>query len=534
MPKRRPYSSYSSSYGYGREKQRRVPSPVPYLVVILLAGAGLAYFHFIAFQSLSGRVLNAYSGTPMPGVVVTVRSGPPTPGAKPAGPAAAPLTTTTGAEGSFSIDKLPPDPVLAVAVDGFTPEQIPVAGRRSFDVKLVPNMLKGRVLSKDGKPVAGATVWAGAARTQTGPGGDYVLKDIPAERKLVVKAPGYLSNAVEFGRVVTQDVTLEPMVAKAINVNADSIATPGKLQALLDLVDRTELTAVVVDVKGDNSGNLLYDSQLPLAQQLGVIHPIIPDLNGLLATLKEKKIYAIARLSVFWDPALASAKPEWGLKSKKAPGQLWTDPYGKRWANPYAVDVWNYNIDIAKEVASRGFNEVQFENVQFPSDGQLDDIDFGPVQGGRKRVDAVSGFLSAAYKALSPMGVYVACNVFGLSPYVQDDMGVGQHFEEIAANTDYIDPYIYPANFGDGFMGFPKPAEHPGDVVAQTVKAAAARLGTSPAKIRPWLQDFSSGKVKYEAPQVRAELDAAEQSGAVGWMLWNFGNAYTEGALKKP
>src|SRR4051812_48881676 len=121
MPKRRPYSSYSSYYG--RENQRRLPSPLPYLVVILLAGAGLAYFHFIAFQSLSGRVLNAYSGAPMPGVMVTVSSGAPTPGTTPAGPAVAPLTMTTGAEGSFSIEKLPPDPVVAVAVDGFTPEQ---------------------------------------------------------------------------------------------------------------------------------------------------------------------------------------------------------------------------------------------------------------------------------------------------------------------------------------------------------------------------------------------------------------------------
>jgi hypothetical protein len=290
---------------------------------------------------------------------------------------------------------------------------------------------------------------------------------------------------------------------------------------------------VVMDVKADNSGNILYDSQLPLIKQLGVSHQIIPDLNGLLATLKEKKIYSIARLSVFWDQALTTAKPEWGLKSKKAPGQQWADAYGKRWSNPFIEDVWNYNIDIAKEVAARGFNEVQFDNVQFPSDGQLDDIDYGPAQAGRKRVEAISGFLGKAYKELSPMGVYVACNVFGLTSFVQDDMGVGQHFEEIAANTDYVDPAIYPANFGDGFMGFPKPAEHPGEVVAQTMKSGMSRLGVAPAKIRPWLQDFGT-KVKYEAPQVRAEIDAAEQNGGVGWMLWNFGNEYTQGALKRP
>jgi hypothetical protein len=259
-------------------------------LVALLAGAGLAYFHFIAYQSLQGRVLNAYSGAPMPGVMVAVHSGEPAPGATSPGAASITLTATTGPEGSFALDRLPPEPVLAVAVDGFTPQQWPVAGRRSLDVKLVPNVLKGRVLATDGKPIGGATVWAGAARTQTGAAGDYVLKDIPAERKLVVKAPGYLSNSAEFGQVITQDVTLEPLVARAIYVNADSIATPGKLQALLDLVDTTELTAVVIDVKADNSGMVLYDSQLPLVKQLGVSNQIIPDLNGLLATLKQKKI----------------------------------------------------------------------------------------------------------------------------------------------------------------------------------------------------------------------------------------------------
>ena len=195
-------------------------------------------------------------------------------------------------------------------------------------------------------------------------------------------------------------------------------------------------------------------------------------------------------------------------------------------------EVWDYNIDIAKEVASRGFDEIQFDNVQFPSEGELDDIDFGPAQAGRKRVDAITGFLDKANKELSPMGVYVACNVFGLTSFVQDDMGVGQHLEDIAAHVDYVGPAIYPSNFGSGFMGFPSPAEHPGEVVAGTMKAGVPRVSANPAKIRPWLQDFDAPKVKYDAPQVRAEIDAAEQNGAVGWMLWNFGNVYTPGALK--
>lgn len=534
--KRSTYSSYSSSY-YKREQQRRIPSPLPYLLVALLAGAGLGYLHFFVYRSLQGKVTNAYTGAAMPGVLLAVSSQPrldatPEP-ASPAAPPAQVVTATTSPDGVYNFPKLPPDPVLSVAVDGFSPQTLTVSQKLNLDLKLVPNVLRGRVLTPDDKPVPGAVVWAGSQYTQTQPDGTYTLRDLPAERKLVVKAPGYLAASAQVGQVDTQDFKLQPFVARAIYINADTAATPGKLGALLGLVDATELSAVVIDVKADNTGLVLYDSKLPGVQQMGVSEQIIPDLDGLLAELKKRNIYSIARVSVFWDQALTSAKPDWALKSKKAPGQVWADAYGKHWSNPYMQEVWDYNIDIAKEVGARGFDEVLFDNAQFPSDGELDDIDYGPAQGDRKRVDAIAGFLDRAFRTLSPMGVYLSYNAFGLTPWVDNDMGIGQHFEDIAAHVDYICPDIYPSNFGDGFMGFPKPAEHPGELVAATMKQALPRVVGTPAKIRPWLQDFS-GKVKYDTPQVRAEMDAAEQGGAVGWMLWNFNNTYSEGALKRP
>ena len=129
----------------------------------------------------------------------------------------------------------------------------------------------------------------------------------------------------------------KPFVAKAIYINSDTIATPGKLQALLDMVDRTELNSVVIDVKADNSGQVLYASPLPLVQQLNTADPIIADLDSLLAELKAKGIYTIARLPVFWDQALTGAKPEWALQSIKTPGQAWLSSNGTRWANPYST-----------------------------------------------------------------------------------------------------------------------------------------------------------------------------------------------------
>jgi hypothetical protein len=522
------YSGYYSSYGK-REAGRRIPNPLPYLVVALLAAGGLAYFHYFAFKSLSGKVTNAYTGAAMPGVELLVRQG--GQAGTPVG-ASVSVTTTTTPNGTFHFPRVPDEPAVSVVIDGFAPQTITATGKTNVDISLVPNVLSGKVIGPDGKGIPQARIFSGSATTIAGDDGSYLIKDLSADRKLVVKAAGYLASTVTFDKVSTLDVRLEPFTARAIYINADSAATPGTLQQLIALLDRTELNAVVLDVKADNSGIVLYSSKLPLVQELDTARAIIPDLPGLLKTLKEKKVYTIARLPVFWDQAATSSKPEWALRSKKAPGQVWVDSNQKLWANPYLPGVWDYNIGIAKEVAEMGFDEVQFDNLQFPSDGELDDIDFGPEAEGKKRVDAISSFLDRAYTTLSPLGTYVGVNVFGLTAYVSDDMGVGQSFEAIAQRADFICPTIYPSQFPDGFNGYEKPAEVPGDVVGETVKQGLSRFSPRTiARVRPWLQDFS-GAVVYDAPKVRAQIDAAEQNGALGWMLWNLRNTYTDAALK--
>ena len=523
------YSGYYSSYNK-RDASRRIPNPLPYLLVVLVAAAGLSYFHFWAYKSLGGKVTNAYTGAAMPGVEVKLGSGAET-GVAPE-PASVTVTATTAANGSFYFPRVPDLPVVSVAVDGFAPVTMTATGNSTVELALVPNILSGKVIGPDGSGIPRARIFSGSATTVAGDDGSYIIRDLPTDRTLVVKAAGFSAKTVKFDKVNTLDVALEPFVARAIYINADSAATPGTIQRLIELLDKTELNAAVIDVKSDTSGVVLYDSQLQVVQELGTERAIIPDLPALLATLKEKNIYTIARLSVFWDPAVTASRPDWALKSKKAPGQVWLDSYQKSWANPYLPAVWEYNIAIAQEVATMGFDEIQFDSVQFPSEGDLEDIDFGPQAEGKKRVDAISSFLDHAYTALSPVGAYVGVNVFGLTPYVNNDMGVGQDFVAIAQRADFICPTIYPSQFADGFNGYEKPAEMPGDVVGETVKQALSRFGPQTvARVRPWLQDFST-QVVYDAPKVRAEIDGAEQNGAVGWMLWNLGNTYTEAALK--
>ena len=520
--------SYST---YGREKTRRWPNPLPYLLVLLIAGGGLAYFRFFAYTSLGGSVVHAITGEAMPGVpVYLMETGDPL--ATPALPARVVVTATTGPSGDFFFNRVPAQPAISVTVEGFSPQLVEAGGKGNIQIRLTPNTFGGRVSDPAGAPIAGAYILVGEVGMTSGADGSFTLKDAPAEGNMVVKAPGYLSKTVPFQQTLTQTVTLEPFSARAIYLSADTIASPTKLRDLLDMVERTELNAVVIDVKADNSGVVLYNSDIPEVKEIGSSQAIIADLDALMADLKRRNIYAIARLSVFWDQELTRAKPELALMSKANVGQPWHDAFGKRWANPHDTRVWDYNLAIAAEVARRGFHEIQFDIAYFPSNGDLRDIEFGPLAVGKKDVDAIGGFLEQAQARLSPLGTYVSVDVLGLTPFVPDDMGVGQQFDELSKRVDYISPFVYPSDFADGFLDFAKPAENPADVVANAVRNAVRRAGDG-KKVRPWLQDFSR-EVPYDAVKVRAQIDAAQDSGAGGWMLFNFGNVYTEGALKSP
>ncbi len=586
MPQRRYFSDYGR--GGGGRQASSGPNVVPYLLVVILAAAGLFYFQSqtnggtgtgtgglpqfslpaqIAAppppSTLGGTLRDANTNMPLAGVVVGIRAATdtasrtiaqtdsltPTIGVSGAitvagattgtvgggtDPTPAPvLTDTTTAAGTFYFATVPGSPVLVVQHEGYAPVEVTVAGRSSIDIQLVPNTIRGKVTGSDGRDIGGALVINATTQVLSGADGTYLLHDIAPNKDgydLIVKAAGYKVGRIHLAQTGSQNLTLEPFSAKAIYVSADTIADQAKFAGILQLLDRTELNAVVVDIKKDTDGFVLYDTKLPDVQAIGAVNPLIPNLQALLQTLHDHKIYAIARLPLFWDEKLANARPEWGIKSKSK-GGLWADAYDHHWTNPRRPEVWAYNIAIGKEAAQRGFDEIQFDYVRFPSDGDLADADYGPTDN-RTRSQVIGAFLAQAQTELGPLGVFLSADVFGLTPIVKDDLGIGQQFEDVSDQVDFISPMAYPSHYADTFLGFPKPADHPSEVVGYTLKQAQARLAGRHARLRPWLQDFTLQGIAYDAPKVRAEIDASENNGALGWMLWNYENTYTEGALK--
>lgn len=322
----------------------------------------------------------------------------------------------------------------------------------------------------------------------------------------------------------------EAVKVKGIYMSGVIFNYPKYFQNLVNLVDRTELNALVIDIK-DDEGVLSIPLEIPVAQEIKTrVHKGGKAVEN-LKQLTEKNIYPIARIVVFKDPSLAEGKPELALKKKT--GGIWRDRKGLAWVDPHNQEVWKYAVDVAKEAAKLGFREIQFDYVRFPTDGDVENAVY-PYANGKAKEDIIVEFLAYAKAELEPYNVFLAADVFGLTTLTLDDMGMGQKYEKVVTQVDYICPMVYPSHYGPGNYGFKNPNAYPYEVVKNALLDAQKKstaVGTK-AVIRPWLQDFNLGSPKYGSQQVRAQIKGTYDAGLEEWILWNAGNRYTEEALK--
>ncbi len=329
---------------------------------------------------------------------------------------------------------------------------------------------------------------------------------------------------VAFDPIKYRDARYVPV--KGIHVSSWVAGSQELLAKQLALCDRTEINAIVVEVK-DDLGHLAYDTDVPLAEELGLEDPRIKDIDAFIAALNEHGVIPIARVVSFKDPLLASKRPEWGVQHRN--GGLWEDYKGISFVNPYDERVWEYLVDVAEDAAAKGFREIQFDYVRFPSDGKISDT----VYPGKDRPmeDAIADFLEYARGRLEKRGVWVSADVFGLTVHVKDDLGIGQKVEKVARHVDIVSPMIYPSHYYAGSYNLKDPNSSPYEVIRFAMLDSGRRLSGSGAVVRPWLQDFSLDGVAYGPDEVRAQIRAVEELGYTEWILWDPSVTYTEAAL---
>lgn len=327
---------------------------------------------------------------------------------------------------------------------------------------------------------------------------------------------------------------------KGIYMTGNTVGYKERFDKLIDLVKNTEINAVVIDVK-DDTGLMTYASSLPEVDFTGANRNArIKDISAVMKILRDNNIYAIARIVTFKDRTAGDKYPN--LAVKDTGGRVWRDRHGMSWLNPYNKDSWDYILDIAEEAAAIGFDEIQFDYVRFPTDGNIKIIDYGSSAKGKSKAETIAEFLSYGRKRLSNKGVVVSADVFGLVTTVEDDMKIGQHLESIAGSVDVICPMVYPSHYGKGSYGVPEPDFEPYKIVNRSMEVAEKRISSMTgtdrkAILRPWLQDFTASYLprykKYGPAEVRAQIKAAYDAGAEEWLLWNAGNKFTAGALNK-
>jgi hypothetical protein len=458
---------------------------------------------------VQGTLRDAQSGQPLAGAVVNVVDR--------AGNVIA--SSTTAADGSYLLKEVPADARLRIdggeygTIDEALPEGM------TADFALQRQLAAGRVLDGEGEPIQGAIVRSGDRMAVSTGDGTFELTGIGPGAEVTVVASGYQDAKLAIPETMALgDLALEKVMIRGVYANLGLLADPDGLDSLIEIANTTEINAIVIDIKQDT---IYYDSQVQFFRDAGTVRQVY-DVDEVIARLKENNIYAIARMVVFQDPLVAEARPDLAVHDE-ATGDLWRNEMGIGWVDAFHEELWDANIALALEALGHGFDEIQYDYVRFPSDGDLTTAVFAKDYVAENRQSAITAFMKRSYEAIHAVDGKLAADLFGYVTLVDDEQYIGQRFSELEPYLDYVCMMIYPSHFEEGNIASAPghPNDYPYETILESLQRAEQLVPGAAAKFRPWLQDFDYGGMRdYTAADVRAQIDAAEDFGASGWMLW--------------
>jgi hypothetical protein len=322
-------------------------------------------------------------------------------------------------------------------------------------------------------------------------------------------------------RVQRPERPAPPAEIRGVHVTMALASLPGKLH---EYTETLGLNTIELDVKDEN-GEVAYHELAPsLARHVGSAKRYYDPLKA-ATELHEQGIYLIGRVVCFEDPILSEKRPELAIRSTG--GAVWRNDAGLGWTNPYDKRVWKYNVEVAKSAVRAGFDEIQFDYVRFPSDGDIETAVFA----GRRRESmaaTIARFVHYAANRLRPLGARVSVDVFGLS--AARNLGIGQSPRRLARIVDAIYPMTYPSHYGTGEYGLADPSATPGRTVGRSLRDFRRQMRGGKAKLIPWLEDFTLGGTT-TLQKVREQIRSARRWKTAGFLLWNPSGVYTMEAL---
>lgn len=291
--------------------------------------------------------------------------------------------------------------------------------------------------------------------------------------------------------------------------------------------------AVVFDIK-DSDGwvNIEWDNKLvPQGHR-----PPIRNLAKYTHFLHSMGMHAIARIAIFRDEALVKNHPELAVHSRRS-GQPWTENGKLVWTDTSNPEVQAYNIALAKYAAQSGVDEVQFDYVRFPAEGDQKDAKFyfetaNPTW---KRTDVITDFLKKAYAELHPTGVLFSLDVFGVMAWQRnvDLAHTGQDIPNMAKYCDVMSPMIYPSHFF-GMDGIASPGDAPEHFIGESMDRFRLITKDTNVVLRPWLQAFAWRTKTYSPEYIQVQVATSKAKGGVGFLFWNARNDYSKPYVAMP
>ena len=321
-----------------------------------------------------------------------------------------------------------------------------------------------------------------------------------------------------------------PKEVKAFYMSSWVVGTKNMRDAMIKIVEETELNSVVIDVK-DNFGVISWQGRVK-----------DEDLREFIKSLHKKNIYVIARIAAFQDPIYAEGHKSEAIQNLD--GSIWKTKSGEKWVDPASRSMWDYLLNIADEAYERGFDEINFDYIRYSVDDRGQKLIY-PRSGeygvnGREKI--IGDFYKYVTDDLRTKNIPVSGDVFGIITTSKSDIyALGQNLHTALKHFDYVAPMVYPSHYAPNTFGFKNPAANPKGVILASMQGAidiakemASSTGTTSDifinKLRPWYQDFDMGAT-YTAEMVKAQIEAGESIGIKSWMLWDPSNKYTKAAL---
>ena len=385
----------------------------------------------------------------------------------------------------------------------------------------------GKVIDLDTqKPIVGAIITIDGKVTHTDGYGKFTILD--KTESIAIRAYGY--DRREFKDLKTKNFGLKSFTPKALYLSYWAVSLEKNINRILKLIDETEANTVVIDTKSEY-GHLAYKGNVALAKKIGAYkRTTIKNIDKLITRLKAKGIYLIARHSVFKDNLLAKKRPNFAIKTKQ--DKVWINREKLAWSDPFVDEVHKYNVELAKEIASKGFDEINFDYIRFPGKARLK---YKLDNNEKNRVNAISSFLKLAKEELKPYNIFISADTFGYACWNSNDIKIGHSLKEMEKYVDYIAPMLYPSGFHTGIANAKNPMEKPYEIINHSLKEAKRRFKIASVRFRPWLQsfkDYAFDRRHFGAKELRAQINASEDFGSNGWMLWNSGSKFSKKGLK--